>query len=61
MPTTVLIVPLQRLLAAIPVGRIGSPADVAAAVNFLLGDKASFITGQTLYVCGGLSISTAPI
>jgi NAD(P)-dependent dehydrogenase (short-subunit alcohol dehydrogenase family) len=50
----------KDFLAAIPVGRIGTPTDVAAAVNFLLSDEASFITGQTLYVCGGLSI-TAPI
>ena len=51
----------KALLASIPVGRIGTPADVAAAVNFLLSDDASFITGQTLYVCGGLSVSTAPM
>jgi NAD(P)-dependent dehydrogenase (short-subunit alcohol dehydrogenase family) len=50
----------KDFLAAIPIGRIGTPTDVAAAVNFLLSDEASFITGQTLYVCGGLSI-TAPI
>ena len=48
----------KALLSAIPLGRIGIPQDVAAAVNFLLSDDASFITGQTLYVCGGLSIST---
>jgi NAD(P)-dependent dehydrogenase (short-subunit alcohol dehydrogenase family) len=51
----------KALLASIPVGRIGTPADIAAAVNFLLSDDASFITGQTLYVCGGLSVSTAPM
>jgi NAD(P)-dependent dehydrogenase (short-subunit alcohol dehydrogenase family) len=51
----------KAFLDAIPVGRIGTPADVAAAVNFLLSDDAGFITGQTLYVCGGLSISATPI
>jgi 3-oxoacyl-[acyl-carrier protein] reductase len=51
----------KALLASIPVGRIGTPADIAAAVNFLLSDDASFITGQTLYVCGGLSVSAAPM
>jgi 3-oxoacyl-[acyl-carrier protein] reductase len=51
----------KALLSSIPVGRIGTPEDVAAAVNFLLSDDASFITGQTLNVCGGLSISTAPM
>lgn len=37
-----------------PLGRLGSPEDVANAVCFLSSDKASFITGQTLYVDGGL-------
>jgi 3-oxoacyl-[acyl-carrier protein] reductase len=50
----------KALLSSIPIGRIGKPKDVAAAVNFLLSEDASFITGQTLYVCGGLSMS-API
>jgi 3-oxoacyl-[acyl-carrier protein] reductase len=50
----------KAFLAAIPVGRIGKPADVAAAVAFFVSDDASFITGQTLYVCGGLSIASAP-
>lgn len=37
-----------------PLGRLGSPEDIANAVCFLSSDKASFITGQTLYVDGGL-------
>jgi NAD(P)-dependent dehydrogenase (short-subunit alcohol dehydrogenase family) len=51
----------RTFLAAIPVGRIGKPEDVAAAVAFFVSDDASFITGQTLYVCGGLSILSSPI
>lgn len=51
----------RAFLSSIPVGRIGTPQDVAAAVAFLLCDDASFITGQTLYVCGGLSIASAPL
>lgn len=39
-----------------PLRRIGTPADVAAAVEFLLSEKASFISGQTLGVDGGLFI-----
>jgi len=39
-----------------PLRRIGTPADVAAAVEFLLSENASFITGQTLSVDGGLFI-----
>lgn len=37
-----------------PMKRIGNPQDVASAVCFLAGDEAEFITGQTLYVDGGL-------
>ncbi len=37
-----------------PISRIGLPDDVAHAVAFLAGDKAGFITGQTLWVDGGL-------
>jgi NAD(P)-dependent dehydrogenase (short-subunit alcohol dehydrogenase family) len=37
-----------------PMKRVGNPQDVAAAVCFLAADEAEFITGQTLYVDGGL-------
>lgn len=37
-----------------PVGRVGRPMDVAAAIGFFLADEAEFITGQTLFVDGGL-------
>ncbi len=47
---------LDRVAGAIPVGRVGRPADVARAVMFFLGPEADFITGQTLFVCGGASL-----
>jgi 2-hydroxycyclohexanecarboxyl-CoA dehydrogenase len=44
------------LKRAIPVGRIGLPSDVAAAIAFLTSDGAEYITGQTLSVSGGLTM-----
>ena len=42
------------LLAQIPAGRLGAPADVAAAVLFLASPQAGYITGETLHVNGGM-------
>lgn len=50
----------DRLVAAIPLGRIGQPADIAHVVRFLVDPASDFITGQTLLVCGGRSVG-API
>ena len=49
----------QRLVQTVPVGRVGTPADVAHAVLFFASEEASYITGQLLYVCGGRSLSSA--
>jgi 3-oxoacyl-[acyl-carrier protein] reductase len=46
----------EQLLEQIPLSRIGKVEDVAAVVKFLLSDAASFITGQTIVVDGGLFI-----
>jgi 3-oxoacyl-[acyl-carrier protein] reductase len=46
----------RRAIAAIPLGRLGTPDDVAAAVTFLLSDDAGFITGHVLDVDGGSSL-----
>ena len=46
----------QEISDNIPVGRIGTTGDIANAVEFFLDEKASFVTGQVLYVCGGTSL-----
>jgi len=47
----------QRVIDSIPVKRVGTPDDVARAVTFLLAPENGYITGQTLFVCGGTSVS----
>ncbi len=44
----------QTLLENIPISRLGDPKDIANAVQFLVSDRASYITGQTLHVNGGM-------
>ena len=46
----------DRIAGAIPMGRLGTPADVAASVVFLASDQASYITGQTIHVNGGMAM-----
>jgi glucose 1-dehydrogenase len=46
----------QRVLQQIPIDRIGSPEEVANAVEFLASDKSSYITGTTIYVDGGMTL-----
>ena len=44
---------LEKIVAKIPVGRLGQPEDIARGVLFLVGDDAGFITGATLSINGG--------
>jgi 3-oxoacyl-[acyl-carrier protein] reductase len=46
----------SRVLGAIPLGRMGRPEDVAAAVAYLASDEAAWITGTTLHVNGGMAM-----
>lgn len=49
------------LVDTVPAGRLGKPEDIAAAAAFFVSDEAGFVTGQLLYVCGGLSVGQAPL
>ncbi|HTH97790.1 MAG TPA: acetoacetyl-CoA reductase, partial [Stellaceae bacterium] len=44
---------LEKIIAKIPVGRLGKPEEIARGVLFLVGDEAGFITGSTLSINGG--------
>lgn len=51
----------QRILDGIAVGRMGTAEDVARAAMFFLSPDNGFVTGQILYVCGGVTLGQAPI
>lgn len=51
----------KAIIKSVAVGRLGEPKDVANAASFLLDKRTGFVTGQVLYVCGGLTISSAPL
>ena len=45
---------MKGYLAAIPLGRIGTPADVARVICFLASDAASYLAGETIEINGGM-------
>jgi 3-oxoacyl-[acyl-carrier protein] reductase len=44
----------KKLLDAVPIGRLGTPADIATGVVYLASDEAAYVTGQTLHINGGM-------
>lgn len=46
----------EKLVSHIPMGRVGDPEEMAATIDFFISDKAGFMTGQNLFVCGGASL-----
>ena len=51
----------KQILKNVPVQRFGQPEDIAHACDFFLSEKSGFITGQILYVCGGMTVGLNPI
>ncbi|HEV2677683.1 MAG TPA: SDR family oxidoreductase [Aliidongia sp.] len=49
----------RAIIDAVPVRRIGTPDDIANAAAFLLDARSGFVTGQVLYVCGGMTVGAA--
>jgi 3-oxoacyl-[acyl-carrier protein] reductase len=47
----------QNMLSQIPLSRLGSPDEIASVVSFLVSDAASYITGETIHVNGGMYMS----
>jgi len=46
----------EAILARVPAGRLGTPAEVAAAAVFLASEEAAYVTGQTIHVNGGMAM-----
>jgi 3-oxoacyl-[acyl-carrier protein] reductase len=46
----------QKLLPAIPAGRMGEPGEIAAGVVYLASEEAAYVTGQTLHINGGMAM-----
>jgi 3-oxoacyl-[acyl-carrier protein] reductase len=49
----------QAIIDAVPVRRVGTPDDIAHAASYLLDARSGFVTGQVLYVCGGMTVGSA--
>ncbi|MEK9671669.1 MAG: SDR family oxidoreductase [Rhodospirillaceae bacterium] len=47
----------QEIIGTVPVGRLGEASDIAQAAAFFMDERSSFISGQTLFVCGGITLA----
>ncbi len=51
----------RAIIDAVPVKRVGTPEDIAHAAAYLLDARSGFVTGQVLYVCGGMTVGVAGV
>jgi NAD(P)-dependent dehydrogenase (short-subunit alcohol dehydrogenase family) len=51
----------RAIVEAVPVRRMGTPEDIAHAAAYLLDARSGFVTGQVLYVCGGMTVGVAGV
>lgn len=51
----------QKIIASVPVKRVGVPEDVSHATAYMLDARSGFVTGQVLYVCGGMTVGVASV
>lgn len=51
----------RAIIDSVPVKRVGTPDDVAHAASYLLDQRSGFVTGQVLYVCGGMTVGVAGV
>ena len=51
---------IERLMKAQPTGTIGKPKDIAWGILFFAADESSYVTGQTIFICGGKSLFATP-
>lgn len=49
----------EKIISSVPARKMGSVEDVSHAIQFFLDEKSHFITGQTLFVCGGITVGLA--
>ena len=51
----------KAIIEGIPLKRMGTSEDVANLIAFLASEQSSFITGQTVYICGGMSVGAVEV
>ena len=51
----------RAIIESVPVKRVGTADDVAHAASYLLDERSGFVTGQVIYVCGGMTVGVAGV